>query len=116
MLNVVDVDAIFERGKLVGTIKQAVQKLPMEIICLDVVLLNNGNKTLVLVLSKGDPDEAYVPEVVLLKNVLTSSTVEFWSIGYKGDKLYIRDLNEKDSKSIPLELSELDAFIELRLM
>lgn len=116
MPDVVDVDAILERAKLIGTIKQAVQKLPMELICLDTVILSSGDKTLVLILPRGNSDDAYIPEVAFLKNDLSSGSVVLWSIAHKGGKLYVRDLNEKDSESIPLELSELDAFIELRLM
>ena len=95
MLDVVDVDAILERAKLVDTIKQAVQKLPMELICLDTVILSSGDKTLVLILSRGNPDDAYISEVALLKNGLSSGSVVLWSIAHKGGKLYVRDLNEK---------------------
>lgn len=113
MLDVVDVDAILKRAKLVDIIRQAVQKLPMELICLDTVILSSGDKTLVLILSRRNPDNAYIPEVALLKNALSSGSVALWSITRKGGKLYVRDVNEKDSEPIPLEVSELDAFIKL---
>lgn len=117
MLDDVEIDEIFERAKLAATIKQAVQKLSTELVCLDTVILSNGKKSLVLVLSsKRGSDEDYTTDIRLLRSTLPLGTVEFWSISRRGDKLYLMDLGGEDSELIPLELFELDAFIELRLM
>ncbi|ASJ01163.1 hypothetical protein [Thermococcus gorgonarius] len=117
MLDDVEIDAIFKRAKLAATIKQAVQKLSTELVCLDTVILSNGKKSLVLVLSsKRGSDGDYPADIGLLRSALPPGTVEFWSISRRGDKLYLRDLSEGDSELIPLELFELDAFIELKLM
>ncbi|ACS91104.1 hypothetical protein [Thermococcus sibiricus] len=104
MLDLNEVDSILERTKLRLLIQEK-SKLAGADTLDSVVLLRNG-RILILLLLEKEPKK---------KDLINTkcSDLEFWFMWKDKDKVYVQKAGDKDV--IPLELGEVDAFIDLVL-
>ncbi|ASJ01303.1 hypothetical protein [Thermococcus gorgonarius] len=101
MLNLDEAEEILEKMKLRFLIQEKAKIVGAEV--LDSVAILRGDRLLVLLLFDKRP------KTVKFRN----SDVEFWLVWRSGKKVYAQ--NVKDEEVIPLEVGEVDAFIDLML-
>ncbi|MFA4640548.1 hypothetical protein [Pyrococcus kukulkanii] len=103
MLNLHEVEGILEKTKLRVIIQEKAKIAGAEVV--DSVFLFRDGHLLVLLLFEKRPKSCLAK--------FCSSEVEFWFIWRSGNRIYVQKVGDKDV--IPLEVSEVDAFIDLIL-
>ncbi|MFA4804836.1 hypothetical protein P8X34_08875 [Pyrococcus kukulkanii] len=104
MLNLHEVEGILEKMKLRLLIQEKSEATGADVLD-SPVLLRDGHLLILLLLEKR-PGKRYFTEVKW-------PNLEFWFIWKDGDKVYVQKVG--DEEIIPLEVGEVDAFIDLML-
>ncbi|NJE12851.1 hypothetical protein [Thermococcus sp. LS2] len=104
MLNFHEAEGILEKMKLRLLIQEKAKIVEADV--LDSVALLRDGRLLVLLLFDKRPKKSYPAK-------FCSSDVEFWLVWRSEEKVYVQKVGDKDV--IPLEVGEVDAFIDLML-
>ena len=104
MLNLKEVEGVLEKMKLRFLIQEKSKAAGADVLD-SVALLRDGHLLILLLLEKR-PRKRYFTEVKW-------PNLEFWLVWKDGGKVYVQKAGDKDV--IPLEVGEVDAFIDLVL-
>jgi len=104
MLNLKEVERVLEKMKLRFLIQEKSKAAGADVLD-SVVLLRDGPLLILLLLEKRPRRKSSIDA--------NCSGLEFWFIWREGDKVYVQKVGDEDV--IPLELEEVDAFIDLVL-
>ncbi|NJE09266.1 hypothetical protein E3E31_12180 [Thermococcus sp. M39] len=105
MLTLPEIEGIMDKMKLRLLIQEVTRITGADAI--DSVILFRDKNLLILLLFEKRPGKINLPRIKECHNV------KLWALWREGNKIYAQEVNDKEI--IPLELTELDAFIDLIL-